>query len=204
MVQCTVSTTFQPEIPTPWSCDQLWVQTIWIVTYDRRHRKCTCNWRPGLTTVLQRPRQAKPHIKLSTGPSTQQKRRVKSFTDSHDKSVKPPNRVSGGNAPSLFFPLSQHVAHSSTGTYCLTAVCLCAAATWNNWENHSLHIPSGENTPLFIPENKYFQECAKTAGEHAGVINILCLYDFSTTAVCCSIHLPVPPWSFHMTHISVI
>lgn len=58
-----------------------------------------------------------------------------------------------------FLPLSQPAARSSTGTYCSTADCLCAAATWSNWENHSLQITGGENPPLFLPEKKYFQKC---------------------------------------------
>lgn len=104
----------------------------------------------------------------------------------HDKLAKPPNSVCLQETHQLLssFFLSQPAARSSPGTYCSTAVCLCAAATWSNRENHSSQIERGENTPLFLSEKKYFQEWGeKTAGEQSGVINILCLCDFPTTVL---------------------
>lgn len=82
-----------------------------------------------------------------------------------------------------FFPLSQPAARSSTGTYCSTADCLCAAATWSNWENHSSQITVEKIYRCSSQKRSIFWRSVATAAEHAGVINILCLYEFSSTVL---------------------
>lgn len=129
------------------ACDRM--RTGWRTeaAVDSKH---TGHWRLGLAIVLLRSRHGAYYVSnYHQRPYLTTTVCVCACTHLHVNSPTPPKSVypeETHQLPSSSF-LSQPSAHSSSGTYCTAAVCLCAAATWNDWENHSLQ----RHKKTFVP-----------------------------------------------------